>query len=159
MNKVILAVILGCGVGTFACGEKNPKSEDPAVTSPVSAALPGEDPAEGAAQSGAVEEEARDEAAFEVASFEVPDLDSRLAARLAGAIAAVEGVRRAIPRIENGRLDVEFAPPKASPAMLLEKMKGVAPAVALSGVRPGDPKSPAEHGCGGCPMRNTCGGF
>jgi hypothetical protein len=94
----------------------------------------------------------------EVASFSVPELDGKLAAELAQALAGVNGVVKASPKIGDQLLEVEFTPGTTTPAAILTALKGVSAAVAHKGVHAADPSSEPQHGCGGCPYRNECGG-
>ncbi len=160
MKRVLFWAAPALVISGLACGEKTTSAEESpvpqiAVSGPSDEAL-----AKGSGEVKFGEEvEAKVEGAVEVATFVVPDLDKSLAANLAKGIAALEGVRRATPRLASGQLDVEFTPPMVTPAAILEKMKHVAPSITLSKVRRGVPQGPEGHACGGCPMQNTCGGF
>jgi len=94
----------------------------------------------------------------ETATFAVPGLDALVATNMAAALAAVPGVKAARPRIADGRFEIDFTPPAATPDALLAALKGVSAAVTLEGVKPANGGPAHEGGCGSCPMKDSCGG-
>jgi len=150
MRPFVVAALLILAV---ACTPPAPPAVPAAPAAPAVAAAPA--PAPTAPAPAAVAE--RPLPRIETATFAVPNLDALVATNMAAALAAVPGVTKARPNIAEKRFEVDFAPPAALPDGLLTALKAVSPATTLEGVKPAAGAPAPEGGCGGCPMKDTCG--
>lgn len=94
----------------------------------------------------------------ESATFLVPEMDEARVKSLVGALANQKGVQEAKPDSKTESLAVTFVPGETNPKEILEVLVKVVPDITLDKVEHAVPGADSKHDCGGCPMRNSCGG-
>ena len=91
-----------------------------------------------------------------MAVYKVPGLDEELTKDFIKGLAKLDGIISAKPALDEGIFTVTYEPAKTAPEKIEAVLVELAPDTKLDKVGPADAAA-AEHDCGKCPHRKTCG--